>query len=99
MILLKPKLKKPKGVTIYTFKDKKGEIVAATFDFRASQALSAFFGNADLHEAKSATTKGMYGKLFGLSGVARSGALALNKKMSKAQKSARGENAAKARWN
>ena len=89
----------PKKTTLHVFLHK-GEILAATFDAKVANRIAQTVTNwtHEQHEAKSATTIGMYGKLFGLSGAQHRGGMAANKAMTKEEKHARAVTAANARW-
>src|SRR5687768_10358984 len=85
-------------VALFVSRDKKGEIVAATFDASLVGAMTAKFGAVEKHNAKARNTRGMYGKLFGLSKVQKLGADATNSQMTKKERHERALSAVKKRW-
>ena len=90
----------PVAVPLYVFRRQtgtfKGAITTATFEKDVSDKIAKAFGiKYETHEAKELSTKGMYGRLLGLSGIQRKGGLAsigtlsqkeINERMDKARK-------------
>lgn len=75
-----------------------GTITTATFEKDVADKIAKAFGiKYETHEAKELSTKGMYGRLLGLSGIQRKGGLAAVGNLSQKEIDERMANARKVR--